>query len=861
VRNQEAARYARWAAFAAVAISLLVVGVYVQRAIRRSRAFRALPAMVASSIQQQSANFTYSDVEQGRTIFTVRASRATQFKDQNRALLEDVWISVYGREGNRNDNIHTRQCNYEPLSGAIRCEGDVQIDLQAAPPPNPATHSVNPEANSAPNSASSTPNGETLRVRTRDLSFNRGTGEASTPAPADFTFAQGKGHAVGISYNTHDSVIRLEHAVTFDLNASDRTGGLPVNASGSSLEIQRNQHLVVLSGLATLRQGNRELSAGKISIALDQNYRAQKLTAEQSPSIHGAEGTAKFILLAKTFGAMLQADGAVESLVADGSVMGARQSPAGADRFSAAHVEVAMLPTGNLLREINATGGVAAQSQQTSQQVSQKGSHQDPQQNEDARSLKTEALRVVFAPPAAPLNDRNGPAPPKANPAAIFPSAGAQRIESVETLAPATLESKTGNETTELGAQRLIAQFNGDGHLDKLFGHSGVTLRRQIDRGTPQLSSASELVATLAPGGEWDTLDETGNVRFQEADRQATAAHATASRSTGSILLEGSPVLADSMSRTTAGRVEINQQTGDIHATGGIVSTYLAAGSSAVSAPVDLGAGPAHISSDTLSGSGASGHVIYSGGARLWQGNSSLNSDRIEIWRDDKKLQASGHVLAAFPQSSGIVPTPSLSNISPSSISALKSKDASQASEASPPGLWQVHAPLLTYSSESAKAHLEGGVTAVSSQGSLQSRTLDVFLNPAQPDSAASLNSPLPAPSAAIAGQASGQTTGGHASKATGGHAAGQTAGELTRLLAQGNVIVLQGDRRGAAEQAEYTAADQKFVLSGGRPTITDAQTDTTTTGASLTFFVASDTISIDSQNGLRTLTKHRVAK
>ena len=85
-----------------------------------------------SEVQQQSANFTYSDVEQGRTVFTLRASHATQFKEQNRALLDDVWITVYGRDGNRNDNIHTRQCSYEPRAGGVRCQGEVQIDIQGA---------------------------------------------------------------------------------------------------------------------------------------------------------------------------------------------------------------------------------------------------------------------------------------------------------------------------------------------------------------------------------------------------------------------------------------------------------------------------------------------------------------------------------------------------------------------------------------------------------------------------------------------------------------------------------------------------------------------------------------------------------
>jgi lipopolysaccharide export system protein LptA len=89
---------------------------------------------------------------------------------------------------------------------------------------------------------------------------------------------------------------------------------------------------------------------------------------------------------------------------------------------------------------------------------------------------------------------------------------------------------------------------------------------------------------------------------------------------------------------------------------------------------------------------------------------------------------------------------------------------------------------------------------------------------------------------------------------------AGAGSRQLSRVLAQGKVVVRQGDRRGAADQAEYTAADEKFVLSGGQPTLTDAANDTTT-GRSLTFFVASDTILIDSQDGLRTMTKHRVEK
>src|ERR1700690_3215417 len=234
------------AAIAAGLVVLIVAGAFLQRSVRRVRARRASTSTVPSEVQQQSDNFSYSDVEQGRTIFTVRASHATEFKDQNRALLRDVWITVYGREGNRNDNIHTRECSYEPLSGGIRCQGEVQIDMQGA--------------NSTPGKAAE----QSMHVKTSDLTFNRETGEASTAAPVEFRFPQGQGHGVGVSYSTRDSTVRVDQSVEFDLNASGRAGGLPVNATGSSLEIRRNEHTVVLGGPATIRQGARELFAGKI---------------------------------------------------------------------------------------------------------------------------------------------------------------------------------------------------------------------------------------------------------------------------------------------------------------------------------------------------------------------------------------------------------------------------------------------------------------------------------------------------------------------------------------------------------------------------------------------------------------------
>ncbi|MGC2331463.1 MAG: LPS export ABC transporter periplasmic protein LptC [Candidatus Acidiferrales bacterium] len=789
MRNREAARYARWAAIAAGLAALAVAGVYVNRSISRARALRLGPAAVPATVAQQSDQFSFSKVDQNRTLFTVRASHLTQYKDQNRALLEDVWITIYGRDGSRNDNIHTHECSYEPDGGMVHCQGTVEIDVDGAKPASGgATSAVSPHA---------------LEVKTSDLSFNKDTGEASTSAPVEFNFSGGQGRGIGVSYSTKDSIVRVERAVEFDLAASPNTGNMPVSASGSSLEINRNQRQVVLDGPAIVREGTRALAADKIAIDLDENDHARNVTAEGHPQLHAVEGGGKISVTAAQFEGFLNSEGQVERVVADGGVIGTRQAAAGTDRFSAEHVEIAMLPGQNVIQDMTASGDVIAESHQGA----------------DSRVLKTAALRVKFT---------AGGAAKRAPGEAI----DQERMESAETLAPATIESHSGDVATTLAAKRFVAQMADGRRLEKLFGHSGVDVRSQTGTAAAQVISAAEMAVTFGANGDWDVLDETGDVHFQQADRSASAAHARIVQSTNTITLDGSPVISDAVSRTTASNATVNQKSGDLRLSGGVASTYLATGDSPKqSDAVGFGSGAAHISADTLVGSISSGHVVYAGHARLWQGESVLDADRIELWRDEKKLQATGHVVAVFPQAAGPFATPfgeAAEARKPASSRALGSTPSSG------PILWKVAAPTLTYWADQGKAHLEGGVIATSNQGSLEARILDVFLGSATAGAPA-----LPASAGA--------------SLASGGR-------QLDRVLAQGGVVVRQGDRRGMAEQGEYTAADGKFVLSGGQPTVSDSSSNTAT-GRSLTFFVANDTILIDSQEGSRTLTKHRVEK
>ena len=76
------------------------------------QAEKKAPPAVPPTIEQLSNEFSYSKVEGQRTIYTVKASRTTEFKEGSRNLLEDVAIVVYGKKGERNDTLRHQSVRF-----------------------------------------------------------------------------------------------------------------------------------------------------------------------------------------------------------------------------------------------------------------------------------------------------------------------------------------------------------------------------------------------------------------------------------------------------------------------------------------------------------------------------------------------------------------------------------------------------------------------------------------------------------------------------------------------------------------------------------------------------------------------------
>src|SRR5271157_5163858 len=123
----------RWFAVIAIVMIATVAGMDFYAQWRLRKVLRDVPAKLGLNIQQTAEGFSISKSVEGRTQFTVSASKAVQFKEGGRAELHNVKIVIYGKDASRFDRITGDDFEYDPASGNVGAKGKVLIDLEANP--------------------------------------------------------------------------------------------------------------------------------------------------------------------------------------------------------------------------------------------------------------------------------------------------------------------------------------------------------------------------------------------------------------------------------------------------------------------------------------------------------------------------------------------------------------------------------------------------------------------------------------------------------------------------------------------------------------------------------------------------------
>jgi len=837
---------------------------YLRVRLHQFSVLRGIPGKMGIDIKQTATGYQYSKSDGKRTLFTIEASDLKQFKLDGRAELHHVNIVLYGRDSSRFDRISGDDFTYDPKSGDITAQGDVQIDLEA----NPAGR-TNPDQ-SLPQEVRSR-----IHLKTRDLVFNRESGNATTAARVEFSTPQAEGSAVGVLYAGKANSLTLASRVQVKIS-----GDAPAVIEASSGLITGEPRIVLLEHPNVLR-GDETMQSDHAKLFLTADNNVERIMA--TDNVHAQ--------LNQAASASSPAGGKQRHPKAALAASGAAQKPTPDTEVHSDEAEFLLTGKQNQLRTVTLTGHVelertgAQPMQGTAGRVildyagqnqlqkvhalehvrlTQSGTNRDTPtaksstKDSGAQDFALTATAVDFLVMDGRFLDR----------AETF---GAAQITihsaPVPVSTPSAARTSSGQSTTSSAAQQTIitaGKFNakfeavaGSSRLSTIHGAPDARIVNQ-GPGQPERVSTSETVdATFLPQGGIATVTQQGNVNYADdlsLDKrtQATADLARYTPADQMLALTGTatgnPRVVEGGMATTANTIRINRATGEALAEGDVKSTYSEL-QEQPNGSLLASSSPIHVTARSMTARNHPAIAIYTGGARLWQDANVIEAPTIQFDREHRSLVAQG--TQARPVSTILVqpektqPEQSQAAQARPVHGRLKgpgkadSSNSGAAGKSDGPTLVAITAAKFTYVDSERKAHYEGGVSAKSTDFTASSQTMDVYLLPRSqivsqnPSHVASQTKP----SQSVTGQ-----------------------GRVDHVVAQGHVLVLQPNRRADGETLVYTAADDKFVLTGGPPSIFDAEQGKVT-GVSLTFFRADDRVLVEGEASTPVVTQTRVAR
>ena len=786
----------------------IVAGMYFYAQWRLRQFVHTIPAKLGIEIQQTAEGFSISKSEAGRTQFTVSASKAVQFKQGGRAELHNVKIVVYGKDASRFDRITGDDFEYDPASGDVSAKGRVLIDLEANPEGLHHSDQSPPAQAKAP-----------LHLETDDLVFNKNTGNASAAGKVEFQTPQASGSAVGIQYVAKSGTLNLLSAIVMNVN---RPQSAHLNAERGV--ITKEPRRVVL----TTVQMSREF---------------QQTKSDQATFFLREDNTVDRIL----------AEGDVETKLQGHASSSSRKASNAETVATSERAELFLTGTRNLLTTAVLTGKVHVVS---SQRFEAPNLATQPVEAAAGRATfrfgERQALRTVHAEDGVRLTQKNGQhgtlvareGSSKGDlrdqdiemtaPAMDFIVKDGRILERAETSGPPeiTIAQPAAHQKTVASAGKFTAKFTEKNRLATLHGEPNARIvssmeldprklnasdlggtKSAVPERADRVSTSQMLDVVFLPEGGVRSIAQTGNLTYADGTEKAWAQRGEYSTADQSVVLTGSPRVQDGGMATTAQTIRINRATGDAFAEGNVKSTYSdlkAQPDGALLASSD----PIHVTSRNMTAHRSPAVALYTGDARLWQNANVVEAPRLQFDRDRRSIVAEREASSSTQQAAATQDQP----VSTVLVQVDKTGKATPV---------HITSARLNYSDVARKIFLDGGVTVKATDVTMTGQQMTVFLLP-QSQSKTAANSPTP--------------------------------GQVERIIAENKVVITQPQRHATCDRLVYTSADDKFVLTGGPPSIFDAERGKTT-GDSLTFFRHDDRVLVEGRETSPAITRTQVAR
>src|SRR5262249_56253634 len=104
----------KWFVIAAVVLVVIVAAFFVVARWQVRHIEETAKAKLGIEVKSATSGFRLSKSEAGRTLFTIQASKAVEYKEGGRAELHDVSIFIYGRDSTPFHHIYRSHFIYHP---------------------------------------------------------------------------------------------------------------------------------------------------------------------------------------------------------------------------------------------------------------------------------------------------------------------------------------------------------------------------------------------------------------------------------------------------------------------------------------------------------------------------------------------------------------------------------------------------------------------------------------------------------------------------------------------------------------------------------------------------------------------------
>ncbi|MGH9353692.1 MAG: LptA/OstA family protein [Terriglobia bacterium] len=763
-------------------VTLAVIGIGLWASLRRRHTVVNVPVALPKNVNRRLSGYTFGRFEEGRQIFTVHAARTLAYgKGSTNMLLEDVHVVIFGRTGSRHDEVTTDRCQYNSATGALACSGKASVKLAAE-----AGMLVKPSLRDS----------QPLFLETSDVSFDPSHSTVMTPRAVRFRFGPASGAALGLVYNTRSEELTLKRDVT--LRLPEGSAGT-IEASAGGLTYTRQSNEISLGAPIRITQGSSRLSASAGEVFLD---------------------AANHIMRAALSG-----------------VEGSDALPAREINGSGDHLEADFNPGTSEIRALLATGRVMIEGREdsgrsirrlTAEKVSLNLAGAKPQPQSGAAQGD---VVLLFQPARGssvlPGSSRKssptmGPAGPAAGerilnaPELQFSFGSRSLLKEAQTNGPSKLQlipTNASRDRQTVTAGRFTMAFDPAGRLTTLRGFSPARIVDQpplyAKRSTlPLISASDELLAKVNPAtGALETLQQMGNVNFEQGASRGRAAKVLFESQKQTLALSGKPELWDPDGRIRADHILVGLADGVAEGRGNVQSIHfsLPSGSGSPSGTT-ADSSPIIVLADRVTAYHKRQYAHYEGNVRASRGADVVQSSSLDVyWKQQRLISGKGVVTSLVE--------PALSDASRGGGPG-KLKSAAGAVEPV-----TITADRLQYFNVGREAVYQGHVRMVSADTTFTADRLQVYFS--QPG--------------------------------------GAKQAEIERAVAEGNVRVTQAPgRRASGEHAEYFAAAGKIVLTGGPPVIYDVQQGYLT-GQRLTFFTRDASLFAGGGNKSKTLSKRRI--